>query len=421
LDALLTIRWPTVDYGLDPWKKAAVQSLTESGAGNVMTNVFLSHSHADRAIASELAAALKMHGLNVWIDTTEIRAGDSIHERIETGLQAASYLVVLLSEHSLASKWVQREISYAYHRSDQKAQTTIIPVRIDDAPLPVEFRDINYVDIKLGVSVAAERIYDRIRSDTGKSRVAEIIDANDLAKELVPEQRLQKGPELYISSAIALMGVLATLLAAWPSFDGLFAKRARIYFEARTDIVTFPPGVDAEQIPKLLQSFKIAPAGQRIRLINKGTAAATEIKIGFTTAGKVHYVRTNPIAGSKSVWVRIPQEGVIEQERNAIVEVKDLIPDREVIIDFGYEPADAKIATDVVYDGAMAFRIASIDAAPKLSIWTEFRLPLQIFLGTLLAAVAAGIFVMALRNPRFRSMLLDALGHTVLGALWRIR
>ena len=48
-------------------------------------DVFLSHSSKDKAVVRAVAERLRADGLRVWIDDWEIRPGDSIPAKIETG------------------------------------------------------------------------------------------------------------------------------------------------------------------------------------------------------------------------------------------------------------------------------------------------------------------------------------------------
>lgn len=111
-----------------------------------MPSVFLSYAYADQEIARLIAKKLVDRGVHVWFDEAEIQAGDSIKRRITEGIRSSDYLIVLLSENSNKSVWVEREISSAFEHFEDAAKT-IIPVRIDQSPLLSRFESIRYVDM----------------------------------------------------------------------------------------------------------------------------------------------------------------------------------------------------------------------------------------------------------------------------------
>ena len=74
-----------------------------------MTLVFLSHSSKDKPLARKIAEKIKDVGIKVWLDEWEILVGDSITQKIQTGLESANYVAVLLTKHSVKSGWVEKE------------------------------------------------------------------------------------------------------------------------------------------------------------------------------------------------------------------------------------------------------------------------------------------------------------------------
>ncbi len=59
--------------------------------------VFVSHSSADGVIAERVAMGLRAMGYNSWYAEWELKAGDSIVERIQAALSASDVLIVVLS------------------------------------------------------------------------------------------------------------------------------------------------------------------------------------------------------------------------------------------------------------------------------------------------------------------------------------
>lgn len=73
--------------------------------------VFVSHAHADNALCNRYVEALRACGLDVWYDRTNMQDGQRLSEQIETQLEQRTALVVMLTPASLASYWVNLEVS----------------------------------------------------------------------------------------------------------------------------------------------------------------------------------------------------------------------------------------------------------------------------------------------------------------------
>ena len=100
-----------------------------------MSDIFISYASEDRAWASRLAEALEAHGWSVWWDL-RIAPGEQFDRVIEKELSSARCVIVIWSESSVSSKWVRAEAEDAMKRD------VLIPVLIEDAQIPLVFRQI---------------------------------------------------------------------------------------------------------------------------------------------------------------------------------------------------------------------------------------------------------------------------------------
>jgi hypothetical protein len=80
-----------------------------------MPSVFLCHSSEDKPFVRRLASQLSSKGIKVWLDEAEINIGDSLSEKIGSAINEMSYFVIILSDHSISSQWVKRELQVAMH------------------------------------------------------------------------------------------------------------------------------------------------------------------------------------------------------------------------------------------------------------------------------------------------------------------
>ena len=126
-----------------------------------MARVFLSHSSSDRPLAKRIAADLEAAGIVVWLDEWAIRVGEPISARIEDGLERSDFVVVLLSERSVASRWVEREWQAKFHEEVTTRRIIVLPVLAEPCDIPVLLRDKRHVDLAGDYDVA---IADLVRS-----------------------------------------------------------------------------------------------------------------------------------------------------------------------------------------------------------------------------------------------------------------
>jgi hypothetical protein len=67
--------------------------------------VFISYSHQDKEFVDKLAMHLVKNNAHVWVDTWELNVGDSLILKVQEAIQAASALLVVLSNASVQSEW----------------------------------------------------------------------------------------------------------------------------------------------------------------------------------------------------------------------------------------------------------------------------------------------------------------------------
>ena len=100
-------------------------------------NVFISYSHHDRVFAIELAKTLREKGYSVS-DYADIRPGDEYLKVIAEGIAKADAIIIVVSESSAKSGFVENEIAAALSLY-RKNGTQIIPVILgEDTKVPAE-------------------------------------------------------------------------------------------------------------------------------------------------------------------------------------------------------------------------------------------------------------------------------------------
>ncbi len=115
-----------------------------------MHQIFLSHSSSDKSTARDIHKALAGPGLKIWLDETELRAGDSVIARIEAALDKIDTFLILLSSSSIESKWVQAELKIAIAKELFSDDVRVIPVLIEKVQIPTILIDKKCVDMTSG-------------------------------------------------------------------------------------------------------------------------------------------------------------------------------------------------------------------------------------------------------------------------------
>jgi len=110
--------------------------------------VFISHAYENRQFAQQLATDLKTHNQQVWLYEQELKPGDSIIDHISEALADTDYLVVVLSNASSRSRWVRAELNAALMNDLSEQGTVVLPVLLEDSPVPQLLRDRVYADFR---------------------------------------------------------------------------------------------------------------------------------------------------------------------------------------------------------------------------------------------------------------------------------
>lgn len=94
---------------------------------------FISYSSRNQDFAERLYADLQSKGVRCWFAPEDMKTGDKIRQRIDESIRLYDKLLLVLSEHSIASSWVEFEVEAALAKEDEKHALVLFPVRLDDA------------------------------------------------------------------------------------------------------------------------------------------------------------------------------------------------------------------------------------------------------------------------------------------------
>jgi hypothetical protein len=94
---------------------------------------FISHSSKDKEFAERLYADLQSNGVRCWFAPVDMKIGDKIRSQIDSVIRINDKVLLVVSENSIDSKWVENEVETAYENERNRKETVLFPIRLDDA------------------------------------------------------------------------------------------------------------------------------------------------------------------------------------------------------------------------------------------------------------------------------------------------
>lgn len=98
----------------------------------------ISYSSKDQTFADRLYHDLQLRGVRCWFAPEDLKIGDRIRVEIDNAIRIYDKLLLVLSEHSLASQWVEHEVESALNKERDSGGTVLFPIRLDSTPMHVD-------------------------------------------------------------------------------------------------------------------------------------------------------------------------------------------------------------------------------------------------------------------------------------------
>lgn len=191
-----------------------------------MQPIFLAHSSTDKAFVRRLAGDLRQRGVPVWFDEWEIRVGDSIVTKISEGIKSAGWLAVILSEASVNSEWVKRELNAGLMTELEARRVCVLPIRLDGCTVPILLRDKRYADFRADYDSGIRDLLAALQPHLGAAEVESLVKLIHANIEILGRERVDRMPQMEaietLEGAVSELGrtgneravdVLADLLA----------------------------------------------------------------------------------------------------------------------------------------------------------------------------------------------------------------
>jgi len=114
------------------------------------SKIFLSYAIEDRKKVEEIYDSLIAEGFSPWMDSRDLKGGDIWENKIAENLTNSDSILIFLSSNSINKQgFVQAELKTALSLSSKKSSSVIfiIPVRLEEIPLPKSLSDIKSADL----------------------------------------------------------------------------------------------------------------------------------------------------------------------------------------------------------------------------------------------------------------------------------
>jgi hypothetical protein len=128
-------------------------------------SAFVCHSSADKVNARKIAIGLAARGIRPWIDEAEIRTGDSLIEKIESGIQSTTCLLPILTVSSVNSQWCREELKMAMAMQIRSKVKHVLPILMEDCKIPGFLLEKAYADFRNWDEYSDDDRLDRLAAD----------------------------------------------------------------------------------------------------------------------------------------------------------------------------------------------------------------------------------------------------------------
>ncbi|MDV7243576.1 MULTISPECIES: TIR domain-containing protein [Rhodococcus] len=284
-------------------------------------DAFISYAHDDRPVAAGIQKGLhrigrrmgQLHALRVFRDATDLIASPDLWGRVTEEMGRARYLIVVLSPHSVASGWVNKEVTHwlerhgpdrllfvvtdghliwdeASGRFDPDRSDVALPVLTQPGILAAE---PFYVDVTEDAPwdpaspMFREKITDLAAPIHGKPKY-------ELAGEDLREQRRFRRLRRAAITGLVLLTVLAVAAAtlAFVQRQESIRQRnqaiaVRLVSEAQSMLAGARPGGDARALKQILAAQSIGAEPEQAALLDAVLARKELLDIAETTAAGV--------------------------------------------------------------------------------------------------------------------------------------
>lgn len=122
-------------------------------------SIFISYSSNDKEMVHKIAQQLIVNNIHIWLDEYELHVGDSLLDKIQSAINEASALIVVLSQSSVKSAWCQKELNSAIMRELQaNNKIFILPIMLEDCEMPLFLQEKLFADFRTDFNTGLQKL-----------------------------------------------------------------------------------------------------------------------------------------------------------------------------------------------------------------------------------------------------------------------
>ncbi len=99
---------------------------------------FISYSSKDQEFAERLHADLQNEGVRCWFAPEDLKIGARTRPAIDEAIRVRDKLLLILSEKSIESDWVEKEVETAFEEESRRKETVLFPIRLDNTVMETD-------------------------------------------------------------------------------------------------------------------------------------------------------------------------------------------------------------------------------------------------------------------------------------------
>jgi uncharacterized protein YjbI with pentapeptide repeats len=99
---------------------------------------FISYSSKDEEFARRLHADLQAVHVRCWFAPEDLKIGERFRPRIDEAIRLHDKLLLVLSQNSVSSPWVETEVESAFERERKEGRTVLFPIRLDNGVMETD-------------------------------------------------------------------------------------------------------------------------------------------------------------------------------------------------------------------------------------------------------------------------------------------
>jgi uncharacterized protein YjbI with pentapeptide repeats len=99
---------------------------------------FISYASQDELLARQLYADLQQNGVRCWFAPEDMKIGEKIRLTIDQSIRMYDKLLLILSEFSMKSSWIEKEVKMVFEEEKKHQETVLLPIRLDAAVMDTD-------------------------------------------------------------------------------------------------------------------------------------------------------------------------------------------------------------------------------------------------------------------------------------------